>query len=1144
MTAQYSFWGLVIQTLIVSLLFASSPAEGQNLKDIKVTVKIVNVTFQEALDIIEQKTNFKFNYIQEEIPLKETITISVTEESLYNILEVFANDYGLVFNRINNQITIKKAERWEKEKITVVETGSVKGTVTDANTKQPLIGATVILKPFSIGGMTDENGAYSITVPSNLIGKKAALEASYVGYLKVTIDLILTGDITHNIALKEDILQMQTVVVTGMGVEIEKQKLGVTIGNVSSEAVVNSKALDVISAIQGKVANVEITSSSGEPGASTYIRIRGANSITGGTQPLIVVDGSPINNSEIGTSSGGFTQMNRASDINPKDIESVDILKGAAAAALYGSRAQNGVVLIKTKSGKPGKAKVTYDVSYTFDNVTNVQSLQQIYGQGDKGIISKTAIGAWGPLLPTGTPTYNHEKDMFQTGHTLDNNVTVSGGNAWTTYYLSAGRTGSESTIIGNSSYSRNSVRLKASQRINDEINVTGNIQFSDVNAERIRKGSTISGLLTGAWRTPPDFDNTVYLDPVTGLHRSYRYQNPTALKVTRGYDNPFFVAYEALNNSAVSRTFGNIKVDYDPIDWLNISYTLGHDYSMDERKTVTPPSSSFRPNGQIITERLMNQETDGNFLITAKGNFDFADTKTTLMLGQNINERKYRYFGTTGDNMAVYEFAQLDNTAAAVPDEEEFIVRSESYFGQLTFDMFNQLYLTTALRNDGSSTFGKSKKRHWYPKFSAAWEFSKLDFFAQYSGWFDFGKLHFAYGEAGQEPEVYTTITAFSSSATAFSDGWAATLTSNAYGYGGFYTSATKGQDKILPQRSKEIEMGMNFGFLNERVGLEFTYYNSKTTDAIYALPLSPSTGYTSQVQNAGTIQNQGIEMGINLQPFNMPNFRWDINLLYARNKNKVLELPGADYISIPGAAGATSAVIEGQPVGVFRGSDYLRFGRGVIYNGVDIDKTYSGWNPGDVYISSTGYPVKDPELRIIGDPNPDWTGSIRTSFTLFDDLQISALFDFFQGGDVHNGTLGALMYFGTAQVTENRGKKIVFEGYGPGAGQEVALDQSYYQGIGSSFNGPASLGVEDGSYVKLREIAVAYTLRSELIKSWTSVSSIDIRLSARNLYTWTNYKGIDPETNTSGGTNARGFDYFNNPQTRSIILSLRFNY
>ncbi len=1025
-------------------------------------------------------------------------------------------------------------------------TFKVKGKITDAKLGEPLIGASVTLKPLNLGAMADINGDYSFDVPTSLAkGQSVELTASYVNYKKKSVKFVLTGsNITQDFSLEEDILNMQTMVVTGMGTQIEKQKLGVTIGSVSSEAVANSKALDVISAIQGKVANVEITSASGEPGAATYIRIRGAHSITGGTQPLIVVDGSPVTNQEVGVGVGGVTQMNRASDINPKDIESIDILKGAAAAALYGSRAQNGVVLITTKSGKPGKAKVSYDVSYTFDDITKVQPLQQMYGQGSLGIASITSPFTWGPAVAPGTPTFNHERDMFQTGHTLDNNITISGGNEWTTYYLSAGRTGVDGTIKGKSSYNRNSVRVKASQRLNEEINVTGNIQFVDVTAERIQKGSNVSGLLLGAWRTPPTFDNSVYLDPVNGFHRSYRVQLPTTLKAGRGYDNPFFVVNEHVNDSEVGRTFGNLKVDYDPFDWLNISYILGHDYTNDERRTVLPPSSSSAPTGQVTREKLNTQETDGNLVITAEQKFDFADMNATLMLGQNMNQRKYNYFGTTGNDMAVYGFNQLDNTSSYTPDEYESLIRSESYFGQLTLELYNQLYLTAALRNDGSSTFGISQKRHWYPKASAAWEFTKLDFFAGMSDWWNFGKVRLAYGEAGQEPGVYTTITAFGSSTSAFGDGWGASLTSSAYGFGGFYTSGGKGQDKILPQRSKEFEFGFDFGLLDEKVGVEFTYYNSKTTDAIFSLPLAPSTGFTSQVQNAGVINNRGIEIGITAQPINIPAFKWDLGFIYATNKNEVLDLSGVEYLSLGGFTSTHGSANKGYPLPMLRGYDFVRFGLGIVYAGDNIDTKYTGWKPGDLYIAATGYPVQDPQIRLIGDPNPDWTGSISSTFTLFGEIEISALLDIKQGGDVWNGTRGALVYFGTHAATADRGAKITFQGYGPGAGKEVVKDQAYYTGVGGSFGGPSSTDMEDGSYVKLREVAIAYTLRNQTIKEWAGISAIDFRLSARNIHTWTNYSGIDPETNLTGGTNLRGIDYFNNPQTRSIIFSLRFNY
>lgn len=1020
----------------------------------------------------------------------------------------------------------------------------VEGKVLDEKTLEPLIGAVVMLQATKIGTATDAEGNYSIEIPNAQKGVVITLDVSYVGYRKISIQITLSGNLVkQNISLTEDILQMQTVVVTGTGTAVEKQKLGNTIGHVSAAEVTNSKALDVISAIQGKVANVEITQTSGEPGASTYIRIRGANSITGGTQPLMVVDGSPINNQEIGGSVGGVTQQNRATDINPKDIESISILKGASAAALYGSRALNGVVLITTKSGKPGKTKVSYDVSYSYDDITQVQPLQQLYGQGNNGVASKTAAASWGPLLGS-APTFNHERDLFQTGHNTDNNLTVSGGNERTTYYFSAGRSDVKGTIIGNSRYQRNSVRLKASQLLTEQIKVTGNFQFNDVSSDRIQRGSNVSGLLLGGWRTPPDFDNSQYIDPVTGWHRSYRVQNPTSLKSSRGYDNPFFVAFEHVNKAEVGRAFGNIKVDYDPFDWLNFSYILGHDYTNDERRTVLPPSSSAQPDGLVTRDKFNTQETDGNFIATAKKYFDFADMAVTLSLGQNLNQRKYNQFTVTGTNMAVYGFNQLDNTSSYTPDEYESTIRSESYMGNLTVEMFNQLYLTAGIRNDGSSTFGESEKRHWYPKFSGAWEFTKLDFFKDLSSWFDFGKLRSAYGESGQEPGVYTTITSFGSSSGAFGDGWGLSFTSNAYGYGGFYTTGGKGQKNILPQRAKEIEVGLDLGFLNDRLGIEFTYYNRKTTDAIFSLPLPPSTGNTSQVQNAGIINNRGIELSITTQPINISGFKWDLGLIYATNKNEVLDLSGAEYVGLGGFTSANGAAYMGFPLPVIRGYDYVKFGRGVVYSGVDIDKTYSGWKAGDLYIHTTGYPVQDPQIRIIGDPNPDWTGSVRSTFTLFGEIELSALLDFKQGGDVWNGTLGALTYFGTSKESEDRGTFTVFNGYGPGAGKSVVKDQAYYQGVGSSFVGPSSSNMEDGSYVKLREISIAYTLRSDFIKEWTGLSSIDLRVSARNLKTWTNYKGIDPETNLTGGTNLRGLDYFNNPQTRSIVLSLRLNY
>lgn len=1024
----------------------------------------------------------------------------------------------------------------------------IKGKVTDNNGK-PLISANIYNPLHKIGTATDQEGNYTLEVPKTLFGGQTnpviTIEARFMGYKTISKDITLSKDeITQDFVLNEDILNLETVIVTGQGTKISKEKLGITIGSVSAQEVVNSNETNIISAIAGKVANVEVTSSAGDPGASSYIRIRGAHSITGGTQPLIVVDGSPVNNQELGVSVAGVSQENRASDIDPNDIASIEILKGAAASALYGSRAQNGVILITTKSGKPGVLRASYKVEYSFDDVTNLQPLQTMYGQGYNGKVYPGISVSWGPKLSAGTPIYDHSKEIFKTGHLFNQYLNVSGGNEWTTYYLSGGRTYQAGTIKGNQDYVRNTVRLKASQRINANINVTANFAYSNVASKRIQKGSNLSGVLLGAWRTPPDFNNLPYLDPVTGLHRSYRYPNPTLLVRTRGYDNPFFVVNEQVNSTNVGRVFGNVILDYNPYDWLNINYTLGNDYSNDERRTVLPPSSSSQPAGVITRAKYTYQETDGNLIITAKKQFAPANLEVTLLLGQNFNQRKYNRFTTTGYTMGVVGFNHLDNTSSYAPSEYEYVIRGESYFGQVQLNMFNQLYINAGLRNDGSSTFGASKSRHWYPKLSAAWDVTNSGYLKSFP-WVSFAKVHAAYGVSGGQPPVYSTIVAtYGTSTGAFGDGWGASLTSSPFGYGGFYTSGSKGNNNILPQRTKEFEAGVNFGFLKDRFGLDFTYYKDKTTDAIFSVQVPPSTGYFSQIQNAGTIQNEGIEVGINMQPLNIKNFKWNLNLIYARNKNIVLDLSGAKYVGLGGFTSAQGIAMKGFPLGVLYGYDFVKFGRGIVINGENIDQKYSGWKSGDMYIDASGYPIEDSQLRVFGDPNPDWTGSVRTTFTLFNDITVSALFDIKQGGDVWDGTQGALTFFGAAAKTADRGAKTVFPGFGPGAGKTVVKDQAYYMGVGNSFVGPSSANVEDGSYVKLREIAVAYTLRLSSIQDWTGIKSINIRLSARNLHTWTKYKGIDPETNLTGGTNLRGLDYFNNPQTRSIVLSLRFNY
>ena len=470
-------------------------------------------------------------------------------------------------------------------------------------------------------------------------------------------------------------------------------------------------------------------------------------------------------------------------------------------------------------------------------------------------------------------------------------------------------------------------------------------------------------------------------------------------------------------------------------------------------------------------------------------------------------------------------------------------------------------IVVTAALRNDGFSTFNAGENRFWFPKVSTAWEFTKLPFLSEsdvLKQWLPYGKLRLAYGETGREAPAYSTISGFGTDTEAFGSGWGERLGSTAYGFGGFYTSGLRGNPDLRVERTKELEYGFELGLIENRLSVDFTVYDSETEDVLYPISLPSSTGFTSQFRNAAVIQNKGIEIGIQARPINMKNFKWDVNLQYGQNDNMVLSLPDVDFYPIGGFSSLAAYAVEGQPLGVFRGEDFVRFGRGIVTNvvdengnvqqGVNIDEAYSGWKNGDLFVNGDGYPIVDTEIRILGDPNPDWTGSIRNTFTIFKKWRISTLFDIKQGGDIWNGTKGALMFFGTHKDSEDRDGTRVFEGAGPGQGKEVSNEGFYNfvgaNGLGNGFTGPPSQFIEDGSYVKLRELSLSYLLDLPEINQWTGLRDIELTLTGRNLFTWTDYTGIDPETNLGANVSWRGFDYFNMPQTRSIIFGLRFNY
>jgi TonB-linked SusC/RagA family outer membrane protein len=976
------------------------------------------------------------------------------------------------------------------------------------------------------------------------------------------------------------------VLVTGAGTSTTRERLTTTINSVDSSALTRAaNPQNVVSALAAQAPNVEVRTQSGEPGSSASIKIRGAASLSGTNQPLFVVDGQPIDNQTFstqsiangsGTAAGADASTvapNRASDINPADIESIQILKSSAAAAIYGARAANGVVLITTKSGTPGATRYTVSSTETFDRVNMPDVLQHQFVQGLNGNAAtcggpdcSVARYSWGPAAAAGTPLFDHSNELFDTGVTADNNLQVSGGNDRTTFYASGGLMNQNGYLKGpNNKYNRATIRLKGTQQINSKFKIGGNLSYIDTRGKFVQKGSNLSGVMLGALRTPPNFNNEDTYLP-NGLQRAYRFPNATSVAAMENavyYDNPFFVLDNPGNRSELGRSVANLTADWTPLEWLSVNETLGADYYNDWRLESLPLTSGGDAVGNVTRNDLNNLEIDHNLIATAKHTFG-TNTDLTFTVGQNLNSRRLRQTFAFGEQLIAPTPYNIQNTITPRVQEYRALRHIEAYFGQAELSLYDQLVLNLGLRNDGFSTFGSANPRANYPKASAAWTFSNLINHRDRTGLFSYGKLHVAYGETGKEPPAYAAVTALSSTNFFTLSGFGDALKSGINGQGALSTSLIVGNPNLKPERNKETEIGADLAFLNSKIDLSATGYNKKGSDIILSAPINASaTGSNQQVLNAATITNKGLELTLNLHPLQRPDAAWDIGVQYGKNKGNVQSLNGAQFITynLEGFNGAIGASAIGFAPGVIQGSDFVRCGRGLTNVAVtgmgvvaDIDALCGGAPKGALFLGPDGLPVPDATQRIIADPNPKYTMSYSSSLR-WHKLSLSGLLDVRKGGSVWNGTRGVLDFFGTGIDTKNRtvtdgqyGVNYALKNYpttaGPGKNvvpfQTPNDWQNWFLGDGGGFGSVGAQFVEDGSFAKLRELSLTYTLDNQTFKNLTGFSSADIRIAGRNLKTWTKYTGFDPEVNLGGAEFlTQGLDYFINPPTRSFVLS-----
>lgn len=1063
---------------------------------------------------------------------------------------------------------------------------TISGKVIAEDDESPIPGANIIVKGTSLGTLTDISGNYTLSVPEG----EETIVFSFIGMKTIEVDI--NGRSEIDISLPSDTKQLSEVVVTALGERVDRDELGTAISSVEGEKIARSGETSVLTGMSGKAAGVQITRSGGDPGAGAFIQIRGQNTINGNSQPLIVIDGIPMSNTSEGSEE--VMQQSRLNDLNPSDIASMEILKGASAAALWGTRAANGVIMITTKQGEDSGGKLNIDFSSTLsiDKINKLHPIQSAYGQGTGGMYDMFTTRSWGDKIgdrvggedvfitdptdpnysgyvtfPDGSRRYaiaggteenphggkrsqfvdDHTNDVFRTGYYVDNALAVSGGNASTNFYLGLANLTQEGIIEGNSDYKKNSVRFNVNSTLTDWLTVNVNSNYISMNSNRVQQGDNVNGLLLGQLRSPPGFNNDYdvgdYTDPAGNVFadRHISFRNPLGISDNPGFANPVWNVHNIDNTTNVDRFLGNIELSLNPTDWLSITGRSGIDNFVDKRSYNFPIYSAANTTGELtqetITERQFNNDLFARVTKQVSSSFSIR-----ALVGLNYNSRYYEKVEVSLNNFIIPDAPPLLNNALnsnLSAENETRLIRTYAYYAQLNFEFANMLYLEFTGRNESASTFGaQANNSFFFPSSSVAWQFTNMPGFPDGS-FLSFGKLRASYGEVGIQPQPYLTTTPFN--LADYDVPYASNLIGSSDNYqGGYIRDYTYGNQALKPERKAEFEIGTDLRFFNDKLNLSATYYKNDTRDVILELTTSPSTGFTSSWQNAAHIQNKGLELELGYNVFSNQNFAWDIAANYSLNRNEVVSLAGSDAQEI----GYRSAIIEGQPFGVFYGADFAKE------------------ENGDYVLDENGFPTVGTSNEVLGNPNPDWQGGINNSFT-FKNFSFSFLFSGVFGNDIWSGARGALFNYGThaligvervsdVDLVTNTGVLIPagtpFRGnIGDFGAGPVALTETWYNGGGGGgFDGASDRQfVFDGSHIRLRQVSLSYVLNSPGFRDLTKLNSVEFGFTGRNLGLWTDYIGVDPESNqTQADSQARGEDWFVNPSTKSYIFSIRISY
>lgn len=970
---------------------------------------------------------------------------------------------------------------------------TIRGTVVDAGAGRPLPNITVVLRGSGLQTRTNRAGEY--TLVAKVPPGDYTLQFALLGRGTAAQDITLGAERAVQVApvtLEESALELEGLVVTGTGAPTEKRALGNTIATVPGELVNEAPAAETIDqALQGKVTGAVISENSGQPGGGVSIRLRGTSSIFGGAEPLIVVDGVIIDNSTealvgLGANAtrGGAALSNRLADISPQDVERVEVIKGAAAAALYGSRANNGVIQIFTKRGSQGEPRISLSSSLEMSRTPDTYDLNLFPQAGLADVIFGGA-----PKIGAPVERFDFQDEIFRTGLGGNLSVSVAGGNVGTSYYIS-GNYQEEEGILESSDYRKVSVRGKLTQQVTDWLEVTGSANFIDSEAAFVPEGEQTFGVLTSVIFGPTTFNPS--FDPTIG-----RFPFSPVLKF-----NPLDVLANWEAPEDVVRFIGSFEATLRPRDDLNFRYLLGFDDYRQENRFFRPPfSESLADPGlvqnPILTSRQLNHD------LTAEHEATLSESLgLTSLLGFRYTDNEEEVVRAAAQGLV--PGVRLIEGATQFASESRTELRTLGGWIQERLNFRERLFLTGGVNVEAASAFGADQRWQLFPRLGASWVVNDEPFWegSPMSRVFSTLRLRGAYGETGGQPPG-----AFLGENFFFGVAFSARP--------GFVPGTTLGNPNLEPERQREWEGGFEAGFFRDRAMLEFTFYDQETTDLILPVPLPPSSGVARQWQNIGVVSNRGVEIALNTINLDRPGLTWRSRFQFATNKNEVERLRTAsDTLFIPGG-GYPNAVIEGQPIGVFYGRSFVRNEQGEV-----------------VIDPATGLPQGLGPFRILGDPNPDFTASFLNTLMLRDNLEFNFLLDGRFGNDVANFTRRILEFFGAGEMVE----------------EEIRRQVSGEPPLKFALNRPRLLTlesfIEDASFVKVRELSVRYRLN----EAWArrlGAETASIRVGGRNLYTFTDYSGLDPEVNLfSSNTVARGVDFATTPIPRSLVFGMDFTF